>query len=83
MSGEVNMIPTLRKFRGGPVQANLGGGQSRGEAQLKKTPCMRLSGLILVRGDCLNTICLYHSEALRPTAGVSGNDFWAFGNANG
>ena len=25
---------------------------------------MRLSGLILVRGDCLNTICLYHSEAL-------------------
>ena len=25
-SGEVNMIPTLRKFRGGPVQANLGGG---------------------------------------------------------
>ena len=40
MSGEVNMIPALRKFRGGgPVQANLGGGQSRGEAQLKKTPC--------------------------------------------
>ena len=29
LSGEVNMIPTLTKFRGGPVQANLGGGQSR------------------------------------------------------
>ena len=29
MSGEVNMIQTLRKFRAGPDQANLGGGQSR------------------------------------------------------
>ena len=29
MSGEVNVIPTLREIRGGPVQANLGGGQSR------------------------------------------------------
>ena len=35
------MILTIKKFRGGAVQANLGGmGQSRGEAQLKKTPCM-------------------------------------------
>ena len=43
MSGEVNMIQTLRKFRGGPDQANLGGASLEtfsGEAQLKKSPCM-------------------------------------------
>ena len=43
MSGEVNKIQTLRKFRGGPDQANLGGASLEtfsGEAQLKKTPCM-------------------------------------------
>ena len=41
MSGEVNVIPTLRKFRGGPVEAFFlgGGGQSRGGGQLKKKPC--------------------------------------------
>ena len=42
MSGEVNMIQTLRKFRGGPDQANLGGASLEtflGEAQLKKSPC--------------------------------------------
>ena len=38
MSGEVNVIPTLRKFRGGPVEAFWGGGQSRGGGQLKKNP---------------------------------------------
>ena len=32
MSGEVNVVPTLRKFGGGPVEAFLGGGQ------LKKHP---------------------------------------------
>ena len=43
MSGEVNMIQTLRKFRGGPDQANLGGASLEtfsGEAQLKKSPCI-------------------------------------------
>ena len=43
MSGKVNMIPTLRKFRGGPVQANLGGASLEtfsGEGQLKKSPCI-------------------------------------------
>ena len=42
MSGEVNMIQTLRKFRGGPDQANLGGASLEtfsGEGQLKKSPC--------------------------------------------
>ena len=34
MSGEVNVIPTLRKFRGGPVEAFWGGGQ------LKRIPCI-------------------------------------------
>ena len=29
MSGEVNMIPTLRKFRGGASPSKFGGGQSR------------------------------------------------------
>ena len=29
MSGKVNVISTLRKFRGVPVQANFGAGQSR------------------------------------------------------
>ena len=52
MSGEVNMIPTLRKFRGGPVQANLGGASLEtfsGEGQLKKSPCMKASlSIILV-----------------------------------
>ena len=38
MSGEVNMIPKLRNL-------GEGGGQSRGEAQLKKAPCML--GLVL------------------------------------
>ena len=32
MFGEVNVIPTLRQFRGG---------QSRGGGQLKKTPCIK------------------------------------------
>ena len=48
MSGEVNMIPTLRKFRGGPVQANLGGASLEtfsGEGQLKKSPCIFCSFL--------------------------------------
>ena len=36
MSGEVNMIPTLRQFRGGASPSKFRGGQSRGEAQLKK-----------------------------------------------
>ena len=44
MSGEVNVIPTLKKFRGGPVEAFLGGGQSRGGGQLKKTPCIIQGG---------------------------------------
>ena len=37
------MTPTLRKFRGGPVQANLGGASLEtfsGEGQLKKSPCI-------------------------------------------
>ena len=38
------MIPTSRKFRGEPVQANLGGGQSRdifrGGQVKKNTPCI-------------------------------------------
>ena len=43
MSDEVNMIQTLRKFRGGLVQANLGGASLEtfsGESQLKKSPCI-------------------------------------------
>ena len=39
MSGKVIMIPTLTKFRGGQSK-QIWGGQSRGEAQLKKTPCI-------------------------------------------
>ena len=39
MSGEVNVIPTLKKFRGGASRSIFGGGQSRGGGQLKKTPC--------------------------------------------
>ena len=45
MSGEVNMIPTLRKFKGGPVQAYLGGASLEtfsGGGQLKKSPCIRV-----------------------------------------
>ena len=34
MSGEVNVIPTLRKFRGGPVEAFLGGASLEGGGQL-------------------------------------------------
>ena len=40
MSGEVNVIPTLRKFRGGASRSIFGGGQSRGGGQLKKPPCI-------------------------------------------
>ena len=38
MSGEVNMTPTLRKFRGGQSKQNWGGSLETfsGEAQLKK-----------------------------------------------
>ena len=43
MSGEVNMIPTLRKIRGGASPSKFGGGQSgdivRG-GPVKKSPCM-------------------------------------------
>ena len=35
MSGKVNMVPNLG---GGASPSNFGGGQSRGEAQLKKNP---------------------------------------------
>ena len=37
MSGEVNVIPTLRKFRGGPVEAFLGGGSLVGGPVKKNT----------------------------------------------
>ena len=37
MSGEVNVIPTLRKFRGGPVEAFLGGASLEG-GPVKKNP---------------------------------------------
>ena len=41
MSGEVNMIATLRKFRGGASPSNFGGGgggaESRGEGPIEKT----------------------------------------------
>ena len=46
MSGKVNVIPTLRKFRGGPVEAFLGGGPSKGWGQLKKTPCTLKSSIV-------------------------------------
>ena len=55
MSGEVNMIPTLTKFRGGPVQAIFGGAGEAdsleifsGEAQLKKSPCRSLENIGLI-----------------------------------
>ena len=35
MSGEVNVIPTLRKFRGGPVEAFLGGASLRALSRLR------------------------------------------------
>ena len=34
--GEVNVIPTLRKFRGGPVEAFLGGASLEGGGAVKK-----------------------------------------------
>ena len=37
MSGEVNVIPTLRKFRGGPVEAFLGGASLEGGPVKKNT----------------------------------------------
>ena len=44
MSGEVNVIPTLREIRGGGSPSKFGGGASletfSGEGQLKKPPCM-------------------------------------------
>ena len=36
MSGEVNVIPTLSKFRGGPVGAFLGGASLEGGGPVKK-----------------------------------------------
>ena len=45
MSGEVNVIPTLRKFRGGASRSIFRGGQSRGGGQLKKPPCTYVSGV--------------------------------------
>ena len=48
------MIPTLRELRGGASPSKFGGGQSRGEAQLKKTPCinqMIMTLLILCQGE--------------------------------
>ena len=59
MSGEVNMIPTLRKFRGGPVQANLGGASLEtfsGEGQLKKSPCIYT--INQVPGSCADGILI-------------------------
>ena len=61
MSGEVNMIPTLRKFRGGPVQANLGGASLEtfsGEGQLKKSPCKSKTreSMVWVKWIILDTI---------------------------
>ena len=46
MYGEVNMTPTLRKLRGGPVEGFMGGASLEtfsGEAQLKKSPCISYS----------------------------------------
>ena len=43
MSGEVNMIQTLRKFRGGQTKQIWGGASLEtfsGESQLKKSPCI-------------------------------------------
>ena len=50
MSGEVNMIPTHKLFKGGPVQANFGGASLEtfsGEAQLKKTPCILIYPILI------------------------------------
>ena len=46
MSGELNMIQTLRKFRGGQTKQIWGGASLEkfsGEAQLEKSPCKLLS----------------------------------------
>ena len=42
------MIPTLRKFRGGQSKQIWGGGQSRGEAQLKKNTLYAAAKEILI-----------------------------------
>ena len=49
MSGEVNMIQTLRKFRGGPDQANLGGGQSRDI--FRGGPVKKITLYVFVHGE--------------------------------
>ena len=44
MSGEVNMIPTLREIRGGASPSKFGGGQSRDifrGGPVKKPPCIK------------------------------------------
>ena len=54
MSGEVNMIQTLRKFRGGPDQANLGGASLEtfsGGDQLRRTPCIDFINLFVLFGE--------------------------------
>ena len=45
MSGEVNVIPRLRKFRGGAVEAFLGGASLEGGASYKKHPVSKLMSL--------------------------------------
>ena len=69
MSGEVNVIPTLRKFRGGPVEAFLGGASLEtfsGEGQLKKPPCMNKFSLkTIVEGVQIRTPSRPVSSSIR------------------
>ena len=72
MSGEVNMIPTLRKFRGGPVQANLGGASLEtfsGEGQLKKSPCKLVLLDIRWYKVSKGLVCLYIWEKVEIWSG--------------
>ena len=51
MSGKVNLIPTLRKFRGVPVQANSGVASLEtfsGGYPLKKSPCIKSYKVVLM-----------------------------------
>ena len=60
MSGVVNVIPTLGKFRGGPVRALLGGGSLEGGPVKKKHPV--LTGQHLANsggGQLKKTPCMY------------------------
>ena len=74
MSGEVNMIPTLRQFRGGQSKQIWGGGSLEtfsGEAQLKKHPVFFI--VETISPSLLSMIDCQHAEEVPISITIEAN----------